>query len=60
MALDAGLDAAWTVIGPLSLSCMFIFATIPMMDERLIKSRPAYKAHMEQVPSLIPRPPRQL
>ena len=58
LALDADLGAAWTVIGPASLSCMFVFATIPMMDKRLLASRPAYAEHMKRVPSLIPRPPR--
>lgn len=33
--------------------CLFTFYSCPKMDERMLKSRPAYKQYMEKTPSLI-------
>lgn len=40
----------WTVIGPLAMTAMFVFASIPMMDKRSAERRPgfaAYAAHVD-------------
>lgn len=44
----------WTLIGPLSITILFKFISIPMMDERMVKRRPEYKAHMKKVNTLFP------
>ena len=44
---------AWTLVGPLTITAMFVFVTLPMMDRRHLARRPAYAAHMRRVPSLI-------
>ena len=33
--------------------CLFAFYSCPKMDERMLKSRSAYKQYMEKTPSLI-------
>ncbi|MEX2588836.1 MAG: DUF1295 domain-containing protein, partial [Chitinophagales bacterium] len=53
-ALAAGLEYWWCFIGPLSITLLFKFISIPMMDERMVKRRPAYRAHMEKVNALFP------
>jgi steroid 5-alpha reductase family enzyme len=48
----------WTVIGPVAMTGMFVFASIPMIDRRGIERRPGYEDHMEATSMILPRPPR--
>ena len=48
------IDNFWLVICPLSMLAMFIFASIPMMDNRSIERRPDYEEYMKKTPALIP------
>lgn len=50
---------AWIVPGALAMTGMFVFASIPFMDQRSIERRPAYREHMRQVSALVPLPPRR-
>lgn len=50
----------WTVVGPLAMTAMFQFASIPMIDRRSQERRPGYAEHMARVPRLVPRPPRRV
>lgn len=45
----------WTLVGPLTITVMFVAVTLPMMDRRHVARRPAYADHMRRVPSLLPR-----
>lgn len=59
-----GLAAApqhwwWIVPGALAMTAMFVFASIPFMDERSLQRRPAYAEHMRRVSALVPLPPRK-
>lgn len=59
-----GLAAApqawwWVMPGALALTCMFVFASIPLMDERSCERRPAYREHMRRVSALVPLPPKK-
>jgi steroid 5-alpha reductase family enzyme len=58
-----GLAAApdqwgWIVPGALTMTAMFLFASIPFMDNRSLERRPAYKEYMDRVSALVPLPPR--
>ena len=58
-----GLAAApdqwwWIVPGALAMTAMFVFASIPFMDERSAARRPAYAEHMKKVSALVPLPPK--
>jgi steroid 5-alpha reductase family enzyme len=54
MALSASADYYWTGVGFLAMFLLFQFISIPMMDERMVKKRPAYKPHMKKVSRLVP------
>ena len=59
-----GLAAApdqwwWIVPGALAMTAMFVFASIPLMDERSCERRPAYREHMKRVSQLVPLPPKK-
>ncbi|NGY04726.1 DUF1295 domain-containing protein [Solimonas terrae] len=49
----------WIVPGALAMTVMFVFVSIPFMDERSVERRPAYADHMRKVSALIPLPPRR-
>ena len=55
-ALAAAPGAWWTVIGPLWITALFVFVSVPLMDRRALLRRPAYAAHMARLPALLPRP----
>jgi len=54
MGLAADPAYWWTIIGPLSITLMFIFVSIPMIDKRSLERRPQYADHMKKVSACIP------
>lgn len=46
----------WTVAGPIVFVLLFAFVSVPLMDRRSLKRRPAYAEHMHRIPALLPRP----
>ena len=44
----------WTVIGPLSITLLFVFISVPMMDRRHLARRPAYAERMETTSAILP------
>jgi steroid 5-alpha reductase family enzyme len=58
-ALAADLNYWWVIVGPLAMTVLFIFVSIPMMDRRNLERRPGYEEHMRRVSALIPWFPRK-
>lgn len=59
-----GLAAApqawwWVLPGALTMNLMFVFVSVPFMDERSCERRPAYREHMRKVSALMLLPPRK-
>jgi steroid 5-alpha reductase family enzyme len=59
-----GLAAApaqwwWIIPGALAMTLMFVFVSIPFMDQRSCERRPAYAEHMRKVSALLPLPPKR-
>jgi len=44
----------WTIAGPIAITLLFLFISIPMMDKRSLERRPEYAEHMKQVSALVP------
>jgi steroid 5-alpha reductase family enzyme len=44
----------WTIVGPLAMTAMFHFASVPMLDERSLARRPGYADYMQRVNALVP------
>lgn len=57
--LAAAPSAWWLPWGALAMTAMFVFVSIPLMDQRSRERRPGYAEHMRRVPALLPRPPRR-
>ncbi len=58
-ALAADPGALWTGAGALAITILFVFASIPMLDKRSLRSRPEYADHMKRVSALVPWFPRR-
>ena len=43
-----------TVIGPVAMTMLFVFISIPMMEKYVLAKRPDYKKYREMVPMLLP------
>ncbi len=54
-ALAAGWQNWWCIVGPLCISLLFRFISIPMLDKRSLERRPKYDEHMQEVPMLFPK-----
>lgn len=58
-----GLAAApgywWTVAGPLAITTLFLFVSIPMMEKRNLERRAGYEEHRKKIPVLIPWIPKK-
>jgi len=53
--LAAGFEWWWTVVGAVAITIMFVFISIPMMEERLLTTRAGYREYRERTPALLPR-----
>ena len=58
-ALAADLSYWWVFVGPLAMTVLFIFISIPMMDKRNLERRPGYEDHMRKVSAFIPWFPKK-
>ena len=50
----------WLCIGVVLMTLMFVFASIPMMEERSLQRRPDYARVMESVSMLVPWPRKRI
>lgn len=53
-ALAANPGWWWVMIGPVAITLMFIFASIPMMEKRMTTRREDYAEYRKKVPVLLP------
>jgi steroid 5-alpha reductase family enzyme len=45
----------WTIIGPLSVTLLFLLVSIPMIEKRLLERKPGYACYQQCTPRLLPR-----
>jgi len=57
-AVAGGAGWWWTALGPLAITLMFVFASLPMIETRMAERRAGWAEHVRRVPLLVPRPPR--
>ena len=56
-----GVDAAaplWTITGPLAITGLFLFVSIPLIDKRMAKRREGWDDHVRRTRALLPLPLR--
>lgn len=49
----------WIVVGPVAMTALFVFISIPILENRSRARRPGWAAHARRVSALIPWPPRE-
>ncbi len=54
-ALAANPAWWWTGIGALAINLLFVFVSVPMMDNRLSNRKPGYADIVQSRPALVPR-----
>ncbi len=47
---------AWTAVGPLAITLLFVFVSVPWMDRRMASRHPAWIGRLRTVPALVPWP----
>lgn len=57
-ALAADWNNWWTIVGPLAITLLFVFISLPLIEKRMAK-KPGYAAHRKASPALLPRPWRR-
>lgn len=50
---------AWTMVGPLAITLLFVFVSVPWMDRRMAARHPAWVERLRTVPALVPWPRRR-
>lgn len=55
----APADWWWLILGALAMLAMFLGASIPMMEERSLQRRPAYRDVVQRVSRFVPWPPKR-
>jgi steroid 5-alpha reductase family enzyme len=52
----AAPDWWWTAVGPIAMVALFVFVSVPLMEQRSLQRRPDYAEYAQRVPALLPRP----
>ena len=47
----------WSILGAVSITCMFVWVSAPWLDTRNLARRPGYASYVLQTFSLLPWPP---
>jgi steroid 5-alpha reductase family enzyme len=58
-AVSADASYWWVMAGPLVNTVLFVFASLPLMENRSLQRRPGYAEHQKRTSILIPWPPKK-
>jgi steroid 5-alpha reductase family enzyme len=58
-ALAADPSFWWTVVGPAAITLLFRFASLPLIETRMLQRRPGFAAHQQRVSMVVPWFPRR-
>lgn len=51
------VGAPYVLLGPVSMTLLFVFISVPMADKRSLLRRPEYEAYMRRTSAILPWPP---
>jgi len=58
-AIAADTANWWMIIGPILITCLFLFLSIPVIDQRSLERRPEFEAYMKRTNAFIPWFPKK-
>ncbi len=50
---------AWTAVGPVSITLLFVLVSVPWMDRRMLSRHPEWAGHLRSTSALFPWPRRR-
>jgi steroid 5-alpha reductase family enzyme len=53
-SIASSCDNWWTIAGPVAITVLFLFASIPMIEKRHLARRPEYRDYMNRTPMILP------
>jgi steroid 5-alpha reductase family enzyme len=53
-AIAAGCQNWWVLAGPVAITLMFLFASIPLIEKRNLERRQGYREYRQRTPMLLP------
>jgi steroid 5-alpha reductase family enzyme len=53
-SLATSLEFWWFIIGPLSITVLFIAVSIPLMEKKNMMTKPSFATYKKEVSKLIP------
>ena len=56
--ISAVPSAWWVFAGPTAMASLFVFISIPLIEKRMLRKRPAYAEVVRRYPKLLPLGPR--
>ena len=56
--ISAMSSAWWVFAGPVAMASLFVFISIPLLEKRMLRKRPAYAEVVERYPKLLPLGPK--
>ena len=59
LGLSASPGTWWPLVGPVAITGLFTFISIPLIEARMRARRPRWAEHCGRVSVLIPRPPKR-
>lgn len=48
------------ILPPILMTALFLFISIPMMENKILRTRPEYADYQERVSMIVPLPQRRL
>ncbi|HEY8444223.1 MAG TPA: DUF1295 domain-containing protein [Clostridia bacterium] len=58
-SLCSSVTKVYWIAGAVLITLLFLFISIPMIEQKLSKSRPAYQEYKQKVSMLLPLPPKR-
>ena len=49
----------WTIVGPVAITLLFRFASLPLIETRMLQRRPGFAAHQQRVSMVVPWSPKK-
>lgn len=58
-ALAASPSAWWVGLGPVAITLLFVFVSLPLMEKRLLARHPEHAERRQRTSAIVPWPPRR-
>jgi steroid 5-alpha reductase family enzyme len=50
----------WIILGPVAMTLLFVFISVPLIDKHMLRKRPGYEKQMRELRGMLPLPRKRL